>query len=70
MAHHCLGHIMLTIIIIQLVSTTIDHERTLVFGPAIELPDIDMPVRYLFIQLIDYNGQKYVISHHPYFNYP
>ena len=48
----------LTLLIGTVSSTRIDPTRTLVWGPTIDIPDVDMPVRYLFVQLVDINGDK------------
>lgn len=37
----------------------VDVKKSLVFGPAFD-PDIVLPVRYFYIQLVDKKGKKYV----------
>ena len=36
----------------------IDGRKSLVWGPAIELPELDLPVRYFFVQLVGSDGLK------------
>ena len=36
---------------------TVSPRRTMIFGPALD-PNIVLPVRYFYIQLVDTNGNK------------
>ncbi len=40
----------------------IDPKASLVWGPAIEHSDFELPVRYFYVQLVDGGGRKYVIT--------
>jgi hypothetical protein len=41
-----------------LADAVIDGRKSLVWGPAIDSPELDLPVRYLFVQLVDEDGHK------------
>ena len=36
----------------------VSTEKSLVWGPGLEKPELDLPVRYFFVHLVDLHGQK------------
>lgn len=43
--------------------TSLSKEKTLIWGPGLQ-PNIVLPVRYFFIQVVDQSGKKWVMSFH------